>query len=950
MYWLRSKTKVEQARLVIALVKKHPIAASLAVGALLALPVLSVAMWLGRLEMETGGYASLLAAALGLWCLARLALGAIELLRGERERVYQLQELQAQYGVAEDLGNLGSWVYELDTERLLWSAGTYRVFGIELANGVPSPRGFLICIHPEDQARWDEVHKTAARQNTEARIEYRYVKGGSDLIWVRSVARPEFDVNGKVRRLAGIVQDITSVRAMSQQIARSEEKFRDLTQMSSDWYWETNTEHRLSYLSESAFKTLGSWVRHCLEARRWEGPILALPGTDWTQHRQLLASHSPFEDLIYTRIDTKGELWHFQEDGRPLFNEHGEFLGYRGVGRDITREREQQILLEIEREMASIMREQADMERVFTALIITLCGLLAWTGGCHLVRTPGEDEFKIRERWGYPAFTKMLSELPDSLPLDENSVEGRAWANGKALWMKDVLESKGFRERYQTDALGIKGALIAPILDESGGVMSALLFVGPVLYRAQSFLSQVSEILSRTLSLFLQRKNAEQRLVHSSLHDALTGLPNRVYLSHQLETRLNAQEPAAVCYVDLDRFKIINDTLGHSVGDQVLIEVSRRMREAIRPEDVAGRIGGDEFIILLANLADETQIEAIMKRLLKSIERPFVLNNRAYFLSASIGVSIAPRDGTDAKLLIKCADSVMYNVKSAGRNGVQFFAGNLRDERTAQLQLASELPQALSRGELELYYQPILSIAQRRLVGLEALIRWNHPSRGLLFPDEFLPIAEQSNLIREVGLWSIKRALDDRTALGLDRYDAAPVSVNVSAKQLSGESFLTDLNKILGDRNFPGHLLRLEITESSFIENPEKIVRLITELKRLGVQVIIDNFGTGFASLSYLKNLPVDGLKIDRSFIDKLESDRSNAAIVQAIVTLANKLGMKALAEGVETAGELRALRDMDFDVVQGTIISEPLAMHQLSAFIQTLPVMRQLHQVSAVA
>jgi diguanylate cyclase (GGDEF)-like protein len=949
MDWLKSKSKVAQVKLLVALVKAQPVAAALTIAALATLLILPLMVLFAKAEYDTARNWLPVPALLGAFCMCWLLWKAMELLRAEKETVSRSQELQAQYGVAEDLGNLGSWVFDIESDQMYWSLGTHRLFGVEAALGPPSMRGFVICVHPDDQERWQQVHKRAAKHGTEARIEYRYVKNGSDLIWVRSVARCELNAQGKPTRLAGIVQDVTAVRSMAQQIARSEAKFRDLTQMSSDWYWETDSEHKLSYLSESAYNSLGSWVKHCLHARRWEGPILALPGTDWEQHKQLLESRKPFDDLIYTRIDTKGELHHFQEDGRPLFNEHGEFLGYRGVGRDITREREQQILLEIEREMATIMREQADMERVFTALIITLCGLLAWTGGCHIVRTPESNEFRVRERWGYPAFTKMLTELAPNMPLDDSSVEGRAWGKGHAIWMKDLLDDNSFRLRYQTDALQIKGALLAPILDEEGGVLSSLLFVGPVAYNSQGFLSQVSEILSRTLSLFLQRKNAEQRLVHSSLHDALTGLPNRVYLSHQLETRLRAEEPAAVCYVDLDRFKIINDTLGHSVGDQVLIEVSRRMRDAIRPEDVAGRIGGDEFIILLTKLDNQEAIENIMKRLLKSIERPFVLNNRAHFLSASIGVAISPAHGMDAKHLIKCADSVMYSVKSEGRNGVRFFAGELSDERSAQLQLASEMPQALQRGEVSLFYQPILSISQRRLVGLEALIRWNHPTRGLLLPDQFLPVAEQSNLIREIGMWSIKRALDDRLALGLSAYDEAPVSVNISAKQLSEDTFLSQLNKIIVDRAFPSHMLRLEITESSFIENPDKIISLIGELRRMGVQIIIDNFGTGFASLSYLKNLPVDGLKIDRSFIDKLEVDRSNAAIVQAIVTLAQKLGMKALAEGVETAGELRALRDLNFDVVQGSIVCEPLPVHRLAEFVRTLPMMRELHAVQEV-
>jgi diguanylate cyclase (GGDEF)-like protein len=492
----------------------------------------------------------------------------------------------------------------------------------------------------------------------------------------------------------------------------------------------------------------------------------------------------------------------------------------------------------------------------------------------------------------------------------------------------------------------VRAAFLAPILDEAGEVLSVLLFVSPASFRANGFLAQVAEILSRNLSLYLQRKAAERRLTHQSLHDALTGLPNRVFLTHQLEARLARNEPAAVLYIDLDRFKIINDTLGHSVGDQVLIEVASRLTNSIRPQDVAGRIGGDEFILLLTEIADRAEIERIARRVLAALEKPLVLMNRAYFLSGSIGVAIAPDDGRDAKLLIKCADTAMYRVKSEGRNDVRFFAGDMSDERTEQLQLASELPLAMQRGEVDLHYQPILDVADRRVVGFEALLRWRHPTRGMLLPEKFLPMAEQSNLIREVGMWAIQRAMDDRVELGLDRYDDAAVSVNVSARQLGEEGFLETLARLLTERNMPARLLRLELTESAFIEHPERTVALISELRRLGVRVIIDNFGTGYASLSYLKDLPVDGLKIDQVFVRDLPADRGNAAIIQAITTLAGKLGLQAMAEGVETAAELRALRSFDCDQMQGTLISEPLPFALLRDFLESLPEVRRMHLV----
>jgi diguanylate cyclase (GGDEF)-like protein len=886
-------------------------------------------------------------ALIALGVIAFLLLHYAEQLGGERRNVRRLSELQSQYGVAESLAVLGSWVYDLGEDRFHWSDGSFRVFGIDPSQPAPSPKAFFICVHPEDQVRWQSAHRRAIKHGSEVRIEYRYTKHGTDQIWVRSVARPETDRSGRTVRLAGIVQDISAMRAMAQQLAASEAKFRDLTQLSADWVWETDTEHRLSFMSDSVVAALGGdWIKAGIGKHRWEGRTIDFPKADWERHRADLAATRPFEGFEFGILDPQTNVHHVSLSGRPIFDDAGRFKGYRGVGRSVTRERQQQLLLQVESEMASIMREQTEPERVITALIITLCGLMGWSGGAHLVQIPGTRALTVRERWGSPALTRMLTDLPAQLPMSRDGVEGRAWSTGQAVWLPDLGTEPDFAARYQASALGQNAAFIAPIMDESHNVLSALLFFSPVGFRAEHLLQQMAEILSRTMSLYLQRKTAEKRLMHASLHDALTGLPNRVYLTHQLEDALRNERPAAVLYVDLDRFKLINDTLGHSVGDQVLIEVARRFRESIRTGDVAGRIGGDEFILLLLDLRDRTEIEQIARKVLAAIEKPFVLMNRAYFLSASIGLAVSPDDGRDAHLLIKCADSAMYRVKSAGRNDVQFFAGDLSDERSDQLQLGAEFPLALQRGEVDLYYQPVLAVGERRIVGIEGLMRWRHPVRGLLLPDKFLPAAEQSNLVREIGLWAIRRALDDRVEIGLDRFEDVAISVNISPRQLAEDGFLGQLNALLAERHFPPALLRLELTENALIDNSDKTVALLAELRRLGIKVIIDNFGTGYASLSYLKNLPVDGLKIDRTFIRGLPEDRGNAAIIQAITTLAGKLGLQAMAEGVETAAEMRALRSFECDSMQGSFISEPLPLSQLKDFLESLPQLRQMHLV----
>jgi diguanylate cyclase (GGDEF)-like protein len=899
-----------------------------------------------------GGAASLALpmALLALGVVSFLLLNSIEQVGEQRGIVRRLSELQGQYGVAESLAVLGSWVYDIGEDRFYWSDGAFRVFGMDPGRDPPSPKAFFICIHPDDQARWQSAHRRAIKQGREVRIEYRFAKHGADQIWVRSVARAEQDRSGRTVRLAGIVQDITAMRAMARQLAASEAKFRDLTQLSADWVWETDVEHRLSFLSDSVVAALGGdWPKAGLGRRRWEGRVVDFPKADWDRHRADLAATRPFEHFEFGMLDPQDNVHLVSISGRPIFDETGRFKGYRGVGRAVTRERQQQMLLQLEGEMASIMREQNEPERVITSLIVVLCGLLGWAGGAHVVQIPGTRAITVRERWGSPAIARMFSSLPAQLQMSGDSVEGRAWATGQAMWLPDLAAEPEFAERYQAGALGQNAAFIAPIMDEHHNVLSALLFLSPVGFRAESLLQQLAEILSRTLSLYLQRKTAEKRLMHASLHDALTGLPNRVYLTHLLEETMRRARAAAVLYVDLDRYKLINDTLGHSVGDQVLIEVARRFRESLRPDDVAGRIGGDEFILLLLDLSDRAEIERIARKVLAAIEKPFVLMNRAYFLSASIGVAVSPDDGRDAHLLIKCADSAMYRVKSEGRNDVRFFAGDLSDERSDQLQLGAEFPLALQRGEVDLYYQPVLAVGERRIVGIEGLMRWRHPVRGLLLPEKFLPAAEQSNMVREIGLWAIRRALDDRVELGLDRFEDVAISVNISPRQLAEDGFLAQLNALLAERNFPPNLLRLELTENALIDNSDKTVALLAELRRLGIKVVIDNFGTGYASLSYLKNLPVDGLKIDRTFIRGLPEDRGNAAIIQAITTLAGKLGLQAMAEGVETAAEMKALRAYECDHMQGAFISEPLPLPALKDFLESLPQLRQMHLVKGL-
>ena len=616
---------------------------------------------------------------------------------------------------AEELASFGTWEHDLDTEQLWFSPSALSLFGMAPGSVMPSLKGFLISVHPEDQVRWSEAHRRAMRQATDAKLEYRYKQVDGETIWVRSVAKSHRNSRGEVTHLTGVIQDVSAIRMMQKKLAASEAKFRDLTNLSSDWIWETDTDNRITYLSPSADAVLGPWAKSSLERKTWHYAKNddALP-TKWDIYKEAFKEKKPFDNFEFTLLDPNRSVYHISLSGRPLFDDKGQFTGFRGTGHNISQEKEQRMLLELDRDIATIMREQSDPERVITATIITLCGRLGWIGGFRLTRQSAG--FATMERWGYAAFNATISDVPEVIPYSEADVESKVWERNSALWLGDPQQHLGFYNRYGLEKLKVKACFFSPIVDESGQTTSLLVFMSPNHYRDSRLLSEIGQVMTRSLSLYLQRKAAEKRLTFTSLHDALTSLPNRAYVNHQLGERLKKGKPISLLYIDLDRYKLINDTLGHAAGDKVLIEVAQRLRESIRPRDVAGRMGGDEFIILLPGLTDKVEIEKIARNVLTSIEKAFILQNRAYFLSASIGVAMAPNDAVEADLLIKAADAAMYQVKSEGRNDVRFFAGAMSDERTEQLQLAAELPLALQRGEIDLWYQPVLDVAQRRIV------------------------------------------------------------------------------------------------------------------------------------------------------------------------------------------------------------------------------------------
>lgn len=451
-------------------------------------------------------------------------------------------------------------------------------------------------------------------------------------------------------------------------------------------------------------------------------------------------------------------------------------------------------------------------------------------------------------------------------------------------------------------------------------------------------------IIDGTVMDVSKRRDAEERVRQLAHYDELTGLPNRTLFqielqralvaAHALDTRL------ALMFIDLDRFKIINDTLGHDAGDLVLVEVAQRLRASLRDTDIVARLGGDEFVVLIEGIEANSEAAAVAQKVLEQIGRPIAIDERDYSVTASIGISQYPTDGQDVQALRKNADLAMYRAKEKGKNQYEFYSVYMSRRSSQQLALEADLRQALERGELVVHYQPRVRVAggTARIVGCEALLRWQHPQRGLLSPGQFVGMAEETGLIVQIGLWVLETACRQNAAWRQAGLPPISVSVNVSARQLADRGFADQVGRVLEHSGMAADALELEITESLLMDHPERSVKLLHALNALGVRIAIDDFGTGHSSLAYLKRFPIDCIKIDRAFVADLPDEADACSIARAIVALAHSLQRSVVAEGVETTAQRDFLLQQGCDEFQGFLFSAAVdadtfaALHKAAA------------------
>ncbi len=799
----------------------------------------------------------------------------------------------------------GVLIYDSDGKVITANPAAETILGRSLQDLVgtrPTDRGCVAS--PIDPVAWPiDRHpplETLATGQPHRDVVKGVLRPDGKRVWISvSTTAVELPAPYGSRGVVGSFVDVTATVEARQALERSEQRFRDLTELSADWYWEQDAEFRFVDVSRGT-QSMGLAAPTFIGKLRWDYPWLNMREEDWNAHRAQLERHEPFHELELRRRDEKGASVIVQVSGKPVFDAQGRFTGYRGVGRNITQtKRTKRSLREIaERfrsltELSSDWYWEMDAELRFTYV----------SEGIRKVRGVGPETLIGKHRWDYDRhggdeeMARHRATLEAHLPF-RDFVLARSNADGRVTYVSHTGK---------------------PIFDDKGS------FRG---YRG----------VARDITA---RMRAEEELARMAHYDTLTGLPNRALLQGRLKRAMaradRGQTLLAVMFLDLDQFKEVNDSLGHAVGDAVLKEIALRLESCLRATDTVARLGGDEFTILLEDVRNAEEISRVADKLLRSISERADVAGHELHLSTSIGVTVYPLDDQDADTLLRNADLAMYHAKQEGRNNVQFFSPDMSERTEKRVDMLGRLRGAVARGELQLYYQPQVDVRSGAVIGVEALLRWNDREHGMVEPAHFIPLAEETGLILPIGAWVLREA-----CLQAKRWlDAGlgpiTMAVNLSARQFRQENLVQMVSAILEETGLPPGLLELEITESTMMHRTEEAAAGLRALHDIGVQISLDDFGTGYSSLAYLHRFQVHTLKVDQSFVRDIKSDRDDAAIVSTVITLAKQLKLKSLAEGVETKEQLAFLRTRGCDSYQGFLFCRPKPAAEIEALLQSL-------------
>ncbi len=544
-----------------------------------------------------------------------------------------------------------------------------------------------------------------------------------------------------------------------------------------------------------------------------------------------------------------------------------------------------------------------------------------------------------------PSMPKALVEAMERVALDSrHGICAAAASSREPMVVRDIADSP-FADEYRALAAEnhISSSIAVPIISGHGDILGALAlhYRRPPVAEAADL--ELLGMAAKLAAIAIEQRGLAERLVHQAHHDALTGLPNRLLLSDRLEHSLawseRYQKKVAVVCINLDRFKQINDSLGHHSGDKLLQQVAERLRTVTRLSDSLARTGGDEFMVVLDGIDDPHHVSSMATRAIEVLKPAFTVGERELYISASIGISVSPEDGQNAAALMKNADTAMHFAKNQGGNRYQYFNSDMNAEVNERLELENELRKALERGEFELNYQPQYELVSKRMVGAEALLRWTHPEKGRISPDKFIPIAEETGLIIPIGAWVVREACAKNAEWQAAGYAPFCIAVNVSEAQLRHVDFVDIVATALEETGLAAKWLQLDVTENVIMRDFELVTKRLSELRSLGVTIAIDDFGTGYSTMTYVQWLPVDCLKIDRSFVHEVdeaeEGSMRSRSLIKAFVGLAESFGLQLLAEGVESQEQFDFLREIGCESAQGYLLDVPMSAAELEALCE---------------
>ncbi len=742
---------------------------------------------------------------------------------------------------------------------------------------------FTATLHPDDRtSRLDVFQRILSGEIGSFINERRLMRKDGSVVWVRTSITVPGEPDGP-RQIITFVEDITERKRTEDALRASEERFRIAAENASDMIYEWDLKTGAVDVFGPSHKRMGDWpTPRSYEA--WKNMVHPedLPGLLPEFARYIESGERYSGD--YRIVGQNGNIYYYSNRGQAIRNSAGQPYKWVGLATDIT---EAKLAEEAISQLAAIVHCSED------AIIATDTwgSITTWNDGAQ-------------QLLGYRA------------------------SEAQALSIAAMFAAVGLAgEILSRIQLGHSSRLDEALLLRSDGSQVPVLLSASPIRKSDGQLTG-SAIIARDISAL---KRAEREMAHRALHDHLTGLPNRLLLANRLAESIAGADldasGTAVIFVDLDGFKFVNDTLGHEAGDVLLQQVAQRLSACVRRGDTLARMGGDEFMVVVNGVTADQVAQNVADRLGAALRPPFFVAHHELVITASIGISIYPRDGTDVSALRRNADAAMYEAKQAGKDRIRFYRPALGAACQARLEMETDLRHALDRGELFLHYQPMYMTADNRQTAYEALVRWPHPGLGLVPPHQFIPLAEETGLIIRLGEWVLREACRQCRWWQDHGKPLVRVAVNVSPLQFARPDFVDTVLGVLNATGLTGELLDLELTESIVMRDIDSAIQKMAQLREQGIRISVDDFGTGYSSLGYLPKLPIDILKIDRCFVAQIGENDAAVPLIHGMISLAHSIGKRVIVEGVETTGQLEILRNLKCDEVQGFLLGRPVCL-----------------------